>query len=115
MDLQVTQDSDLHVIHVPSELLDRLEIQTWVSGLLEFVERDDTKNVIVNFDATNRFGSEAISGLLRAARRLREKGYEIRLCDMSPTIREVFRIMSLDGTVFQILDTVRDAATSLHQ
>ena len=102
MDLQITKDAGVHVVHVPSELLDRLIIEDWIEALLELVEHPETSHVIISFDATNRFGSQAIGGLLRAARRLRERGKDLKLCGMSRDIRRVFKIMSLDGDVFDI-------------
>ena len=113
MALQTTVVDGVQIVHLPSELIDQLTIREWGAALLEFVERDDTKDIVIDFAATNRFSSEAIGYLLRASRRVREQESEIKLAAMSEEIRQVFKIMSLDGTVFDIVAVIRDAVNAL--
>jgi len=95
--------SDLFGLAINSEL--RKE-------LLRFVQGEKPEKVVVDFHNVQRFLTDWISTLLSLKKRLVVNGGEVKLCSMRPTHREIFRLCNLDGTAFQILETVNEAVQS---
>ncbi len=65
--------------------------------------------LVVDFKNVTRCSTVVINGLLRAKKRLLLQDGELRLCGMRRTVRDAYRILNLDGTVFQIYDSVDQA------
>jgi anti-anti-sigma regulatory factor len=64
--------------------------------------------VIVDFTVVRTATSRFFGCLFSLHRKLREANGRLILCEMSPAVREVLRIMKLD-TIFEIADRVEDA------
>lgn len=107
--LQLTQSEDVSVVHLARNVVDRLFIRDLFDELADYVEQEKPRKLLINFDQVTHFSSEAIGGLIRVARRIRALGGEIKLCDMSPDIRGIFQLTNLDGTVFSVYDSAREA------
>jgi anti-anti-sigma regulatory factor len=56
--------------------------------------------------------TSVINGLLRAKKKLLAGGGRIKLCQLHPLIREAYRLLNLDGTVFHIHDSEAEALTA---
>jgi anti-anti-sigma factor len=80
--------------------------------LQKFVESQAPKRVVIDFGRVAFCSSAVIDALIRAKRRLVSAGGQVRLCDMTPEVREAFGMLNLDGTVFQIVPSVSEAASS---
>jgi anti-anti-sigma regulatory factor len=80
--------------------------------LMKFCQDEKPGRAVVDFDNVERFSTELIGTMLSVKKLLGEDG-AIRLCGMDDLQRDVFRLLQLDGTVFQIHDTVDDALASL--
>ena len=50
-----------------------------------------------------------INAVLRARNRLRECGGNIKLCGMRYSVRDAFRTLNLDGTMFDIHRSLQEA------
>ena len=68
---------------------------------------------MINFGAVTHCPSEVITGLLRARKRLTPLEGDMKICGMKDQIREVFKMMNLDGTVFHIYGTAAEAVAAL--
>jgi len=79
--------------------------------LIRFAQDQKPHKAIVDFHNVQRFGTEFIGTLLSFKRQMGE-GAKISLCAMQPVHREVFRVLNLDGTVFQIFDELPPALAS---
>ena len=75
---------------------------------LELLEMLKTGPVllVIDFQNVKSISSSAIDGFLHV---VRQSNVPLRLCSMSASLREIFRIIKLDGTVFEIFDSVEDA------
>jgi anti-anti-sigma factor len=106
----VARHNDVSVVHLTdTNLLDRLIISGMQDELLELIKTDAPKKLLVDFGAVTHCPSEVITGLLRTRKRLTPLEGELKICGMRDQIREVFKMMNLDGTVFHIYDTADEA------
>ena len=80
--------------------------------LIRFVQDEKPKQLVVDFHNIQRFPENWITTLVSLKRRLVDTGGEVKLCSLSPVQREIFEILHLAGTAFQILDTVEEAVRS---
>lgn len=90
------------------EQLPGFELKT---ELLRFAEQESPEKLVISFEHVDRFSTEFIGTLLSTKKR-HSRTRRMNLCCMQPVHREVFRVLNLDGTVFQICDTVNEAAAA---
>ncbi len=74
--------------------------------LSEFIEQQQPSNLIVTFDQIRYCSTALISGMVNAQNRLDGQGGKLKLCGMSEAVRNAFRSLGMDGTVFQIDDVL---------
>ena len=79
--------------------------------LIRFAQNEKPHKAVVDFHNVQRFSTEFIGTLLSFKRQMGE-GARISLCSMQPVHRDIFRVLNLDGTVFQIFDDVTHAVES---
>lgn len=91
------------------DLLDRLITNELQDELVRFVETEKPTCLILDFQRVRRCSTEIINALLRARKRVTQSGGRMKLSNMRPEMREVFRLLNLDGTVFEIYNTISDA------
>ena len=107
---EVNQHGSVTVMTLVSQdTMDHLLSNELQTAVVSFVEKERPQNLLVDFNSMRRFSSETINALLRARKRLAAYQGEMKLCGMQPAIRDVFRVMRLDGTVFEIYDTAAQA------
>jgi anti-anti-sigma regulatory factor len=90
-------------------LFDTLMVSELQDELVAYLEKEKPAKVLVDFDSVTHCSTAVINGLLRAKKRLMEWGGELKFCNMDDTIREAYRLLNLDGTVFHIYDSKSDA------
>jgi anti-sigma B factor antagonist len=108
---QVTYHDDVTVIHLDSTSLDNVNFQ-WSDALVEFVEQQRPRRLVVNLELVDRIQSVAIGALIRLDKRMRAYSGQLRLCGMHRDLRQVFKVTKLDGAVFRIFDSCRLARES---
>jgi len=79
--------------------------------LITFARREQLDKVVVDFQNIQRFSTEFIGTLLSLKRQIGAAG-KIKLCSLQPVQRDIFRVLNLDGTVFEILEDVNEAVRS---
>jgi len=79
--------------------------------LIRFAQDEKPDKVVVNFQNVQRFSTEFIGTLLSLKKQMGTGG-KIKLCSLQPVQRDIFRVLNLDGTVFQILTDVDEAVRS---
>ena len=96
---------------VDRRLADTMSVNELQDELLHLIEREPTKKLLVNFNQVTQCSTSVINGLLRAKKRLLAEGAggHVKLCEMHPLIREAYKLLNLDGTVFHIHDTEAEA------
>lgn len=78
------------------------------SEFIKYAQEDKPARLVVNFENVEVFSTELIGTMLSVKKLLGEDG-ELKLCCMEEILRDVFRLLRLDGTVFEIYDTVNSA------
>ena len=102
----IEQSNEVTIMLLISEDdVDRLVVNDLQRAIVSFVEQERPHKLLVDFANVRRFSSETINALIRARRRLGEYHAKICLCGMRPEVHDVFRLMRLDGTVFDIVPT----------
>ena len=110
----VEQHDDITVVQLTDlELLDRLVTHEMQEELVQFAESEKPSKLIVNFAQVRRCSTEVINAMLRTRKRIASEGGEMRLAGMQTTIRDVFRMLNLEGNVFDIFDTLDDAKAGM--
>ena len=77
--------------------------------LAQIVEASPNQNLIIDLGNVKMISSSVISSLLALKRQLATEGVSLRLCSMSESLRYVFKTLNMDGTIFDIFETVEDA------
>ena len=99
---------------VDRKILDEASITEIGEELLALAEGDSPR-LVLDFANVGHMSSSALGMLITLHKRVREKGGALRLCNIRPSIREVFEITRLNE-VFGILssrqEAVREAASS---
>lgn len=103
-----------HVIHLHDESVHTMEsLAQTKREIFAMVEQYNPKKLIINFAPVRFCSSETIGILIQLNTELKPRDTQLYLCGMRESIREVFRVLNLDGTVFEIRGTVTNALKSL--
>ncbi len=94
---------------IDPKLADSLMVTELQDELLNMIEMENPTNVVISFHGVTHCSTAVINGLLRAKKRLMADGGQIKLSGMNQMIREAYRMLNLDGTVFMIYDTLEEA------
>ncbi len=101
------------VVHLAdTKLFDSLALNELRDELVEVIDHLQPMRMLINFGAVSHCSSEVINILLRVKEKMDSYGGQLRFCGMSKSLREVYKILKLDGRVFQILETAQDAMES---
>jgi anti-sigma B factor antagonist len=77
--------------------------------LIEYLEKEKPQQVLVSFEGVTNCSTSSINALLRAKKRVISTGGVLKLCCMSPQIRAAYKMLNLDGTVFDIYNETKEA------
>ena len=109
---EVEQIGDVTVVRlVDHRLADTFAVNEFQDEPLLLLDREPTKKLLVNFETVTHCSTSVINGLLRAKKKLLSNGGQIKLCSLHELIREAFKLLTLDGTVFHIHDTEAESLT----
>lgn len=86
----------LHVYFTDGKILDALTIQNIQDELLAVVSKATEPNVLLDFRVVKFLSSAALGMLVRAQKKCKEFKVKLALCNLDPSIREVFTITGLD-------------------
>ena len=106
----VQSEGDVLILHMADpRLFETLLVNELEDELLNIIDQRQPTKVIVNFARVTHCSTSVINGLLRGKKRLTRIDGALKLCGMRDTVREAYRILNLDGTVFEIYDDVAAA------
>ncbi|MCA9218664.1 MAG: anti-sigma factor antagonist [Planctomycetales bacterium] len=80
--------------------------------LLEMLDEDQPKTLIIDFQNVKSVSSSMISSFLQISNRMRSSDARLVFCAMSESLRSIFKTLKLDGSVFLIVDSVEEALDS---
>ncbi len=102
--------ADVAVLQVLApKLSDSLTVSEFQDELMAMIETDLPKKLVVSFKGVQHCSTAIINGLLRAKKQLVVDNARLRLCGMTSMMREAYRMLNLDGTVFDIDDTLDES------
>jgi len=95
---QQTRDADVTVFELDSEYdaLDKARFQEFAEQLLAAAQRAEPPLIVLDFSQTRYVGSSFIETLVRAWKRLNERGGRLALCGVRDFCADVFRAARLD-------------------
>ena len=108
--LMVRREGDVLVVElIDPKLFDTTTVTKLQDELLRLVDAERPSKAIVDFGRVVHCSTAVINGLLRAKKRVMADGGQLKLCGMTAGIRDAYKMLNLDGTVFQIHDTLDSA------
>ena len=106
----VDVDGDVTVVRLNDPKLQEMILITELHDeFLAFLEQHQPHKLVVDFAQVTQCSSAVINSMLLARKRLAAHGGRVRLCTMHKQVREAFRVLRLDGTLFEIFDTLPKA------
>lgn len=81
---------------VSTNMLDGANVTEFGNEALKYVERHPGVNLLLDFSNVTYMSSAALTELLRLNQALGEQGGSVRLCNLTPAIRNVFQITNLE-------------------
>lgn len=106
-------DGDVTIVDLLPESLAGLTIQEELGDpLSKWVTEKQPQQLLVNFSRVKLASSDAIGVLIRIRKDIQSYQGTIRLCELDPNVRLSFRLLNLDGTMFQIFDSEDEALAS---
>jgi anti-anti-sigma regulatory factor len=108
--LQLAVDRDVVIARLlGGRLLDSAVVQEMTGELMAAIAAHKPTKLLISFARVMRCSTEVINSLLLAKKHLLGEGGDVKLCEMSDSIRHTYRILNLEGTVFEIFETEEDA------
>ena len=100
------------VTFINEKILEERDIQALQESIMSVVEQAERINLILDF-CNVRFLSSAVLGLLiRISKKVYERNGQMRLCNISPRIYEIFKITRLTK-IFDIYQDINSATEDL--
>ena len=88
-----------------SVLFDTEAIEQFRLELLAIIAETNPMQLLVDFTQVTRTSTAVINALLMAKKKLLGTGGDLYLCGMQDAVRHNFRILNLEGTVFEVFDS----------
>ena len=91
------------------DFFDRLVIRELQDEMTEYVKNASPAKLLINFGRASAVSSETINALLRTREWILANNGQLKLCDMTDTVRTVFKVANLEPTIFEIHDSMSKA------
>jgi len=107
---ETKQHDDVTEIRLIDRKLSDLLLQDELTDeFTDFATNEQPEKVVVNFDNVVYCNTSTIDALIQLRKRVNARCAPIKLCHLSQPIRDAFRALNLDGTLFEIHDTIDEA------
>jgi len=80
--------------------------------LIAYLDQNQTRSLLINFQDVKYCSSEVIGSLVRTHSHIASNDGEMKLCCMKDDIHEIFRITHLEKNVFEIFESEEEAVAS---
>ncbi|MDY6912919.1 MAG: STAS domain-containing protein [Planctomycetota bacterium] len=111
--LKASEQGDVMVIELTDQkILDEINITQLGEQLQAMVQQASHSKFVMDFSSVAHMSSSALGMLITLQKKIREKGGQLRLCNIQPTIHEVFVITRLNE-IFNIHPSRKEAVESL--
>jgi anti-sigma B factor antagonist len=105
-------DNATIVTFVDEKILEEMDIQALQRSIMPVVEEAKRIKLILDFCNVRFLSSTVLGLLLRISKKVYEQDGQLRLCNISPRIYEIFKITRLNK-IFDIYEDVKSATESL--
>ena len=96
---QISVASVTHPVLLDNEAIERFRLE-----LLAIIVEATSDNLLVDFARVTRTSTAVINSLLVAKKKLLGSGGDLFLCGLQDAVRHNFRILNLEGTVFEVFE-----------
>ncbi|MHC4112699.1 MAG: STAS domain-containing protein [Planctomycetota bacterium] len=100
------------VTFVDEKILEEMDIQALQASVMSVIEEAERINLVLDFCNVQFFSSAVLGLLMRISKKVYEQEGQLRLCNISPRIYEIFKITRLNK-IFDIYENVKSATESL--
>jgi len=104
----IRYDEDITILDLLEDRISDLAPPDFSECLFEIVAMRPQR-LIINFSKVRFAGSGTIGILVEAAKQLSQEGGILKFCCMDENVRETFRLLGLEGRIFEIFDHEADA------
>jgi len=104
-------DSAAVVTLTDQKILEEIEIHALENSIIPLVEKKQGINLVLDFSNVEFLSSSALGLLIRVSKKIYESNGQLRLCAISDSIMQIFRITRLDK-IFKILPDPQQALES---
>lgn len=105
-------DNATIVTFVDEKILEEMDVQALQGSIMPVVEEAKRIKLILDFCNVRFLSSTVLGLLLRISKKVYEQDGQLRLCNISPRIYEIFKITRLNK-IFDIYEDVKSATDSL--
>ncbi len=107
--IEANQERGITVVtFIERKILEAAHILELGEELLQLIEKDGSKDLVLDFNSVEFLSSAALNKLIILDKKVKSKSGQLKLCNMMPEIREVFVITRLNQ-LFDIVDTREQA------
>ena len=107
--LEVSRHKDIAVAHfVEHTLISDLAITEATDELFSLAADEECRKLLLSFDGVKHLSSQMLAKLISLNKCVKENGGELKLCEISPHVREIFALVRLDR-LLDIRDTKSNA------
>ena len=92
-----------------AELKEESILQEVENQIIEFIKQQKPKRVVLDFKAVKFMSSMMIRSLIRIRDWVVGNDGQLKLANVPPHIREIFRITQLEGRLFFLYDSIGEA------
>ena len=111
--VKVSHEGDITVVELTDrKILDEVNISQIGDRLRDLVAQADKPRLVLDFVGVSHMSSSALGMLITIHKHVKEKAGELRLCNIQPTIYEVFVITRLNE-IFNICQSREEAVSSI--
>jgi len=100
------------VTFTDERILEEIDIQALQESIMSVIEQAEMINLILDFRNVRLLSSAVLGLLIRISKQVYERGGQLRLCNISPKIHEIFKITRLNR-IFDIYPDIESAIESL--
>lgn len=97
------------MLFTDEKILEERDILELQESLMGVIEQADKINLVLDFSNVKFLSSAVLGLLIRVSKKVYERGGQLRLCNISPRIYEIFKITRLT----KIFDIFPDRASAL--
>ena len=110
--IEISHSGDITVVELlDSEILEEMTINDIAESLFSAVLEDPGLKLLLSFSKVRHFSSSALGMLIRLNKRVEETGGVLKLCQIQPTLYEIFVITKLNK-LFEIYTDFDEAIAS---